>query len=223
MGKKVNPIILRISNIKNSAITWNSRWIVRGGANFAKYLQEDERIRRLVKANVGDVGLDKISIERSGKNVVEVIIKVAKPGVIIGRGGEKSDKLKKQLIKVIDREHKLKLTIKEIPKPNLCSEVLAQEARRLIEKRMPFRKVMKNIVALAKKDGADGVKITVAGRLNGAEIARDEKASTGQMPLQNLRANIDYARLAAHTKWGAIGIKVWVYKGQVFDKDETAV
>src|SRR3989339_507088 len=87
MGKKVNPIILRISNIKNSAITWNSRWIVRGGANFAKYLQEDERIRRLVKANVGDVGLDKILIERSGKNVVEVIIKVAKPGGIIGHGG----------------------------------------------------------------------------------------------------------------------------------------
>lgn len=215
MGRKVNPIIFRISNPNNHAFSWYSNWFGKGHA-FAKYMCEDEKIRKIVKQSVGDVGIDKVHIERSSKAEIEVILHVSKPGVIIGRGGEKSEKLKLTLQKVLGKNARLKITIKQIAKPNLSAEVLAQESKRLIEKRMPFRKVMKNIVGMAKKDGALGVKISMAGRLNGVEIARYEKLAVGQMPLQNLRANIDYARLAAATKWGQIGIKVWVYKGEVF-------
>ena len=217
MGKKVNPIILRISNNKNSAITWQSKWIGKKGT-FPKYLKEDEAVRKLIGRELDQVGIDKIIIERSGKDAIEIILRVSKPGVVIGRGGEKSERLKKK-IQLLLKNPRVKLTIKEIPKANLSAEVLAQEARRMILRRMPFRRVMKTILGLAKKDGAVGVKIAMAGRLNGVEIARNEKLSDGQMPLQNLRANLDYARLAATTKWGQIGIKVWVYKGEVFDKE----
>jgi len=220
MGKKVNPLIFRISNIKNPAINWHSKWFAKAG-NYALYLQEDEKIRKVIKKSITNVGLDKVIIQRSGKGDLEVILSVSKPGVIIGRGGERSERLKKEIQKVINKNCKLKLTIKEIPKPNLCAEVLAQEAKRMIEHRMRFRRVMKKIVDLAKKAGAIGIKISMAGRLNGVEIARTEKLSLGQMPLQNLRANIDYARCGAHTKWGQIGIKIWVYKGEVFEDETT--
>src|SRR3990167_1126589 len=146
MGKKVNPLIFRISNIKNPAITWHAQWIAKKN-QFAKYLQEDEMIRKSIKSQTRDVGIDKVIIQRSGKEEME---------------------------KIID---------------------------------------------LAKKAGAQGIKISMAGRLNGVEIARYEKLATGKMPLQNLRANIDYARGAASTKWGQIGIKVWVYKGEVFESE----
>jgi small subunit ribosomal protein S3 len=217
MGKKVNPLILRISNIKNPAINWNSRWFAKEG-NYASYLQEDEKIRKVVKKNIVNVGLDKIVIQRSGKGDLEVILSVSKPGVIIGRGGERSERLKKEIQKIINKNYKLRLTIQEIAKPNLSAEVLSQEAKRMIEHRMRFRRVMKKIVDLAKRAGAIGIKISMAGRLNGVEIARTEKLSAGQMPLQNLRANLDYARCGAHTKWGQVGIKVWVYKGEVFEE-----
>lgn len=222
MGKKVNPLILRISNIKNPAITWHSQWIAKK-RRFAKYLQEDESIRKCVKKQARDIGLDKIVIQRSGKEEIEVILPVSKPGMIIGRGGEKSERLKRDLQELLEKKYKIKLTIKEIQRPNASAEVLVEEARRLIERRMPFRKVMKKILDLAKKAGAQGVKIGMAGRLNGVEIARREKLASGKMPLQNLRANIDYARCAASTKWGQVGIKVWVYKGEVFEnEDESA-
>src|SRR3990167_5564362 len=218
MGKKVNPLIFRISNIKNPAIAWHAQWIAKKN-QFAKYLQEDEMIRKSIKSQTRDVGIDKVIIQRSGKEEMEIILSVAKPGVIIGRGGEKSERLKRNIESVIGKKHKIKLTIKELQKPNTSAEVLLEEARRFIERRMPFRKVMKKIIDLAKKAGAQGIKISMAGRLNGVEIARYEKLATGKMPLQNLRANIDYARGAASTKWGQIGIKVWVYKGEVFESE----
>jgi len=217
MGKKVNPIILRASNLKNSAISWSAKWFAKKN-NFAFFLKEDQKIRQLIKNKIHDVGLDKITIERSGKENMEIILYVSKPGVIIGRGGEKSERLKKEIQNKIDQKYKLRLTIKEISKPDLNSEVLLEEAIHLIEKRAPFRRVMKKILEKAKRAGAQGAKITMAGRLNGVEIAREEKLSFGQMPLQNLRANIDYARGAATTKWGQIGIKIWIYKGEVFEK-----
>ncbi len=218
MGKKVHPLILRISNIKNPAVTWHSQWIAKKRL-FAKYLQEDESIRKCIKKQTRDIGIDKILIQRSGKEGIEITLPVSKPGMIIGRGGEKSERLKRDLEKLLDKKYKIKLTITEIQKPNTSAEVLSEEARRLIERRMPFRKVMKKIIDMAKKAGAQGVKIAMAGRLNGVEIARREKLATGKMPLQNLRANIDYARCSASTKWGQIGIKVWVYKGEVFEND----
>jgi small subunit ribosomal protein S3 len=167
----------------------------------------------------GHVGLDKIIIQRSGKGNIEIILRVSKPGVLIGRGGERSEELKKMLRQIINKNYKLKLTIQEVPKVNLSAEILAEEARQQIERRMPFRKIMKRILDLGRKAGALGIKISMAGRLNGVEIARQEKLSSGQMPLQNLRAHIDYARTAASTKWGQIGIKVWVYKGEVFEEE----
>jgi small subunit ribosomal protein S3 len=218
MGKKVNPLIFRISNVKNPAFGWYSKWYAKKQF-YAAYVKEDIAIRKTVKRLVGDVGIDKIVIQRSGKGDVEVILRVAKPGVIIGRGGEKSEKLRKEIKKIIDTSYALKLTIKELPKPNLSAEVLAEEAKKWIEKRMPFRKTMKKILDLGKKAGAHGVKISMAGRLNGVEIARHEKLALGEMPLQNLRANIDYARNSAHTKWGQIGIKIWVFKGEVFEHE----
>lgn|SRR3989338_10947125 len=219
MGKKVNPIILRISNPKNHAFNWHSLWFS-NKKNFANYLKEDERIRKFVRQKVLDVGIDKIIIERSGKGDLEIILPVAKPGVIIGRGGEKSEQLKKELQRLLNKRTQIRLTIKEIRKPNLSAEVLCDEAKKSIERRMPFRKVMKKILDMAQKAGAEGAKIGMAGRLNGVEIARREKLSLGRMPLQTLRANVDYARSAAHTKWGQIGIKIWVYKGNVFDTQE---
>lgn len=221
MGKKVNPLILRISNIKNPAISWHAQWIAKG-KQFADNLKEDEVIRKCIKKQTRDVGIDKITVQRSGKEEIEIILPVAKPGVIIGRGGEKSERLKRDIESSLQKKYKIKLTIREIQKPNTSAEVLLEEARRLIERRMPFRKVMKKIIDLAKKAGAQGIKISMAGRLNGVEIARHEKLSSGKMPLQNLRANIDYARAAASTKWGQIGIKVWVYKGEVFGEESLA-
>lgn len=222
MGKKVNPLIFRISNIKNPAITWSSRWFGKNN-NFAKYLEEDEAIRKSIKKQIDDVGINKIIIERSGKGNVEIILQVAKPGVIIGRGGAKSEQIKKVIQKIVDKNYKIQLTIKEIPKINLAAEILAHEAKKMIEKRLPFRRVMKKILDLGAKAGALGVKIVMSGRLNGVEIARTEKIHTGKMPLQNLRADIDYARCAAATKWGQIGIKVWVYKGEVFEEVEKEI
>lgn len=218
MGKKVNPLIFRISNIKNPAITWNSRWFAKKN-HYAAYVQEDEKIRKAIRKAADGVGIDKIIIERSGKGDIEITLRVSKPGILIGRGGERSEELKKMLQRVISKNYKLKLTIKEIPKVNFSAEVLAEEAKQQIMRRLPFRKVMKRTLDLGKKAGALGVKIAMAGRLNGVEIARQEKISIGQMPLQNLRANIDYARTAAPTKWGQIGIKVWLYKGEVFEEE----
>lgn len=219
MGKKVNPLIFRISNIKNPALTWHSKWFAKKH-QYAHFIQEDEEIRKLVRKKINDVGLDKLVINRSGKGGVEIVALVSKPGVIIGRGGEKSDQLKKQIQQIVSKGTTVQLTIKELLRPNTSAEVLVEEARRLIERRMPFRKIMKKIVDLGKKSGALGIKIVMAGRLNGVEIARREKLGDGRMPLQNLRAHIDYARTAAHTKWGQIGIKVWVYKGEVFEEDQ---
>ena len=184
MGKKVNPIIFRISNIKNPAINWNVQWFAKKNHYFV-FLKEDEMIRKLIKEKVSDISYDKVNINRSGKENMEIVLKVSKPGIIIGRGGERSEQLKKEIQKTVGKNYKVKLVIKEIPKPHLCAELLCDEAKRMIERRLPFRKVMKKILDLAKKSGAQGVKIAMAGRLNGVEIARREKLASGRMPFQN--------------------------------------
>jgi len=218
MGKKVNPKILRMGVIK----TWPSVWFEKGD-KYVKNLQQDIGIRRFMIKEYKEAGIDKVEIAR-GLSKVDINIYTAKPGILIGRGGNGVEELKKTLhdkfLKNF-RMSEISLNIKEVSRPNLSAQIIVQSMIIDLEKRVPFRKVMKQNLGRIERGGALGAKIVVAGRLNGAEIARSEKLVWGKVPLQTLRADIDYARGAAGTTYGAIGIKVWVYKGEVFDKDDT--
>ncbi len=217
MGKKVNPKILRIGVIK----TWPSTWF-ESGKNYIKNVQQDVGIRKHLIREMREAGIDKVEISRSLSKIT-IDIHTGRPGLLIGRGGGGVEDLKKKLHREFlknFRPSEINLNIKEVAKPHLSAQILVQSMILDIEKRMPFRKVMKQTIAKAEKAGALGVKVLVAGRLNGAEIARSEKLVSGKVPLHTLRADIDYARGAAHTTYGAIGVKVWVYKGEVFNKKE---
>lgn len=201
--------------------TWPSVWF-EDGNNYIKNIQQDISVRRYLIKIHKEAGIDKVEVRRSiGR--IEIDIWTAKPGVIIGRGGNGIEDLKKTLhekfLKTF-RMGEINLNVKEVERPNLSSQILVQSIIMDIEKRMPFRKVMKQTISKAERAGAMGVKVVISGRLNGAEIARTEKLVSGKVPLQTLRADIDYSRGAAHTTYGAIGIKVWVYKGEVFDKEK---
>ncbi len=217
MGKKVNPKIFRIGVIK----TWPSVWFEKGD-QYVKNVKQDVNVRRHLIREHREAGIDKVEIIR-GINKIEVNIWTAKPGIIIGRGGDGVEKLKKDLhdkyLKSF-RMQEINLNIKEVSRPNLSAQIMVQAMIMEIEKRMPYRRVMKQAIARAERAGALGIKIVVAGRLNGAEIARSEKLVSGKVPLHTLRADIDYARGAARTTYGAIGIKVWIYKGEIFEKDK---
>lgn len=212
MGKKVNPRVFRLGMSEK----WRSRWYA--GRDFAKFLEQDISMRKHLKTLLKDASVDRIDIERSRGEVV-INITAAKPGLIIGRGGSGIDELKKKIAqKFLDRDVKLKINITEVSVPNLSATVIVEAISADIEKRIPFRRVMKQNVDKVMKAGAKGVKITVAGRLNGVDIARTEKLVEGKIPLQTLRSDIDYSRGVANTIYGVIGIKVWIYKGQYFDK-----
>ncbi|MFA5109428.1 MAG: 30S ribosomal protein S3 [Patescibacteria group bacterium] len=219
MGKKVNPKIMRMGIIK----TWPSLWFETGD-KYVKNIRQDIGVRKYMIREFKEAGIDKVEIIRS-INKMEINITTAKPGLIIGRGGNGAEELKKKLhdkfLKNF-RMNEINLNIKEFNRPNLSAQIMVQGMILEIEKRLPFRKVMKQALGKIERAGALGAKILIAGRLNGAEIARDEKLVWGKVPLQTLRADIDYARGAAHTTYGAIGIKVWIYKGEVFEKDKTA-
>ncbi|MFA6466889.1 MAG: 30S ribosomal protein S3 [Patescibacteria group bacterium] len=215
MGKKVNPIVFRLGLSEK----WRSRWY--SGRDFAKFLQQDVSLRRSLRLELRDAGIDRIDIERSRGEVV-VNILAAKPGVIIGRGGSGIEDLKKKIqSKFLDKDTKLNINIKEVAIPNLSASVIVEAIRVDIEKRIPFRRIMKQNIDKMMKAGAKGAKIMVAGRLNGVDIARSEKIVEGKIPLQTLRSDIDYSRGVANTIYGVIGIKVWVYKGEYFDKKES--
>lgn len=219
MGKKVNPKILRIGIIK----TWPSLWFETGD-KYVKNIQEDIGVRRYLIKEFKEAGIDKVEIIRS-INKIEVNITTAKPGLIIGRGGNGAEELKQKLHNKFLKNFRLgeiNLNIKEFSRPHLSAQITVQSMILDIEKRMPFRKVMKQTLGKIERAGALGAKIVVAGRLNGAEIARSEKLVWGKVPLQTLRADIDYARGAAHTTYGIIGIKVWIYKGEIFIKEKLA-
>lgn len=219
MGKKVNPKIFRMGITK----TWPSVWFEKGD-KYIKNIKQDIGIRKYLIREFREAGIDKVEIVRS-LSKVEINITTAKPGLIIGRGGNGAEELKKKLhVKFLKnfRLGEINLNIKEFSRPNLSAQIMVQGMILEIEKRMPFRKVMKQSLGKIERAGALGAKIVVAGRLNGAEIARTEKLVWGKVPLQTLRADIDYARGAAHTTYGAIGIKVWIYKGEVFEKDKQA-
>lgn len=216
MGKKVNPKILRMGITK----TWASVWF-ESGEKYIKNVRQDVYVRKYLIREFKEAGIDKVEIVRS-LNKIEITVATAKPGLIIGRGGNGVEDLKKKLhTKFLKnfRMGEINLNIKEAGRPNLSSQIMVQSMILDIEKRMPFRKVMKQAIGKAERAGALGVKVVVSGRLNGAEIARREKLVSGKVPLQTLRADIDYARGAAHTTYGAIGIKVWIYKGEVFEKE----
>lgn len=216
MGKKVNPKILRMKINR----TWPSVWFETGD-KYVKNVKQDIGIRRYMIKNFKEAGIDNVEIVRSISRV-EINITTAKPGLLIGRGGTGVEDLKKKLHDKFlknSRMSEINLNIKEVARPGLSAQITVQSMILDLEKRMPFRKVMKQNLSKIERGGALGAKIVIAGRLNGAEIARTEKLVWGKVPLQTLRADIDYARGAAATTYGAIGIKVWVYKGEVFEKE----
>lgn len=220
MGKKINPKIFRIGVTK----TWPSRWFG-SGKTYTKNVEQDIKVRRFIMKELREAGVDNVEIKRSS-NKIDIDIYTAKPGIIIGRGGSGAEDLKKKIHKnFLSRPSGIRLgdinlNIFEVDRPNLSSQILVQSMAIDIEKRMPYRRVMKQAINRVERAGALGVKIIVSGRLNGSEIARSEMLSSGKVPLHTLRADIDYARGAANTTYGAIGIKVWIYKGDKFNKEE---
>jgi len=218
MAKKVNPKVIRLGVTR----TWNSKWYGEG-ANYISRLKQDVAVRRYFIRNFKEAGVDRVEIERNSDNKIFLHVHTAKPGVLIGRGGAGIEDLKKKIHRQFLKTFKLtdiNLNIVEVTRPNLSAMVMTQAMILDLEKRMPFKRVMKQTIAKAERAGALGIKVMVSGRLNGAEIARSEHLVSGQLPLTTLRADIDYARGVAHTTFGAIGIKCWIYKGEVFDKTE---
>jgi len=214
MGQKVNPISLRLGITQ----TWPSKWFARR-ADFATFLEQDIKIRKYIALKVRDAGIDTIEVSRDDKDVTIDII-AGKPGIIIGRGGSGIEDLKTAIRKnVFKNTVNVKINVKEVANSDLSAAVVMQAVIADIEKRMPFRRVMKQSISKVMRANAKGVKISIGGRLNGAEIARTEVLSEGKIPLHTLRADIDYSRGHASTTFGKIGVKVWIYKGEVFNKD----
>lgn len=208
MGQKVNPHGLRVGVIKD----WNAKWYA-DKKNFADNLVEDHKIREFVKKELFNAGISKVEIERAAKRV-KLNIYTAKPGVIIGKGGSGIEKLKKQLYTII-AEKNILINIVEVKNVEVDSQLMAENIAAQLEKRISFRRAMKQTIQRSMKSGAKGVKIACSGRLGGAEIARTEQYHEGTIPLQTLRADIDYGFAEADTTYGKIGVKVWVYNGEV--------
>ena len=206
MGQKVNPHGMRVGVIKD----WDSRWYAE--KDFADFLVEDYKIREFLKKKLYSAGISKIEIERASDRV-KVIIFTAKPGVIIGKGGADIEKLKTELAKLTEK--KLVVDIKEIKKPDREAQLVAENIAQQLENRVSFRRAMKSTMSRTLKAGAQGIKTAVSGRLGGADIARTEFYSEGTIPLQTLRADIDYGFAEADTTYGKLGVKVWIYKGEV--------
>jgi small subunit ribosomal protein S3 len=211
MGQKTNPIGLRLGIIKG----WDSYWY--GGKNFSAKLVEDDKIRKYLNARLAKAGISKIMIERTLK-LVTVTIFTARPGIIIGKGGQEVDKLKEELKKLTGKE--VQINISEIKRPELDAHIVASSIARQIEGRVSFRRAIKTSVASTMRLGAEGIKVLISGRLGGAEMARNEQYREGRVPLHTLRADIDYALVEAHTTYGRIGIKVWIFKGEIYGKPE---
>lgn len=206
MGQKVNPHGLRVGIIKE----WDSRWYAEG--EFSDYLVEDYNIRKYLKKKLYSAGVSRIEIERASDRI-RVIIHTAKPGVIIGKGGAEIEVTKTELAKLTDK--KVLIDIKEIKKPDKDAQLVAENIAQQLENRISFRRAMKSCMGRAMKSGAKGIKASCSGRLGGADMARTETYSDGTIPLHTLRADIDYGFAEADTTYGKIGVKVWVYKGEI--------
>jgi len=209
MGQKTNPIGNRLGYIKG----WDSNWY--GGRNYVDKLVEDDKIRKYLNARLTKASISKVIIERTLK-LVTVTIKTARPGVIIGKAGAEVDKLKEELKKLTNKE--VQINIFEIKRPELDAKLVADSVARQIEARISFRRATKMAIAGTMRMGAEGIKIQIAGRLNGAEMARTETYKDGRIPLHTFRADIDYALTEAHTTYGRLGVKVWICKGEVYGK-----
>ncbi len=207
MGQKVSPVGLRIGINK----TWESKWYA-GSQDFAKFLNNDYKIRKYLEKKLKDAAVSSILIERNSEKT-EVIINTAKPGVVIGHGGDEIEKLRKELNKLTNEE--IHISIKEIKNPNLDAALVAENIAHQIENRVSYKIAQKKAIRNVMKSGAKGIKTLVSGRLNGAEIARGEGYKEGRVPRHTLRADIDYALKEANTIYGKIGVKVWIYKGEI--------
>ena len=207
MGQKVNPHGLRVGVISG----WESRWYAE--ADFADNLVEDYKIRKFLKKKLYSAGIAKIEIERRAADQVKVIIFTAKPGVVIGKGGAEIENLKAELGKYTSK--KLNLEIKEIKRPDSSAQLVAENIAQQLENRVSFRRAMKSTMSRSMKSGVKGIKTCVSGRLAGADIARSEHYIEGTIPLQTLRADIDYGFAEADTTYGKLGVKVWIYNGEV--------
>ena len=207
MGQKVSPVGLRIGINKG----WESNWYAEG-RDFAKYLNNDHKIRKYLEKRLKDAAVSSVLIERNAKKT-EIIINTAKPGVVIGHGGDEIEKLKKELSKLVNED--IHISIKEIKNPNTVAALVAENIAHQIENRVSFRVAQKKAIRNVMKSGAKGIKTLVSGRLNGVEIARSEHYTEGTVPLHTLRADVDYAHREANTIYGKIGVKVWIYKGEI--------
>ena len=211
MGQKVSPHGLRVGVIKD----WDSKWYA-DKKNFADYLIEDNKVREYVKKKLYVAGVSKVLIERAAENKIRVIVLTAKPGMVIGRSGDGIDVLKADLKKLTGKD--VEISIEEVRRSEMDAQLTAESVAQALERRVSFRRAMKQAIGRTMKAGAKGIKVTVSGRLGGAEIARSEKYSEGNVPLHTLRADIDYGFAEADTTYGKIGVKVWINHGEVLDK-----
>lgn len=212
MGHKINPTSFRLKITE----TWKSNWFSK--SHYAAQLKEDVQIRTYLEEHLKRAGLARIDIERLNDGTITVIIKTTKPGLIIGKGGAGIEELKKKIKTKLKIKSELKVNVEDVVRDiNLQAQVIASGIAEQLEKRVAFRRLMKQTLEQVMNAGAKGVKVAIGGRLNGAEIARTEHLSSGKIPLHTLRANVDFARATAFTTYGTLGIKVWVYKGDIFE------
>ncbi len=211
MGQKVSPHGLRVGVIKD----WDSKWYA-DKKNFADYLAEDNKVREYVKKKLYVAGVSKVLIERAAENKIRVIVLTAKPGMVIGRSGDGIEVLKADIKKMTGKE--VEISIEEVRRSELDAQLTAESIAQALERRVSFRRAMKQAIGRTMKSGAKGIKVLCSGRLGGAEIARSEKYSEGNVPLHTLRADIDYGFAEADTTYGKIGVKVWINHGEVLDK-----
>lgn len=214
MGQKVNPIGFRLGIVK----TWESRWYA--GKKYADYILEDYKIRQFIKDKLYHAGIARVEIERSGKRV-RLRVFTSRPGIVIGKKGAEISLLKKELEKIIS--HEVLIDIQEVRKPELDAQLVAENIALQIIRRVAFRRAMKRGISSAMRFGAEGIKVICSGRLGGAEMARTEQYREGRVPLHTLRADIDYGFTAAQTTYGIIGIKVFIFKGEILKKDPIVV
>ena len=211
MGQKTNPIGNRLGIIRG----WDSNWY--GGRNYGDKIAEDDKIRKYIRARLSKASVSNVIIERTLK-IITITITTARPGIIIGKAGQEVDKLKEELRKITDKE--VQINIFEIKRPELDARLVGASVARQIESRISYRRAIKMAIAAAIRMNAEGIKIQISGRLNGAEMARSESYKEGRILLSTFRADIDYALVEAHTTYGRLGIKVWIMKGEVYGKRE---
>jgi small subunit ribosomal protein S3 len=212
MGQKVNPIGFRLGIVKD----WNSTWYA-DGRDYANYLNADIAVREFIRKKLAHASISRIEIQRPAKNA-RIVIHTARPGIVIGKKGEDIDALRKEVANMMGVP--VHIGVEEIRKPELDAYLVAENIAGQLVRRIMFRRAMKRAVTNSMRLGAEGIKVKVSGRLNGAEIARSEWYREGRVPLHTLRADIDYGLAEAHTTYGVIGVKVWIFKGEIFDKAE---